>query len=61
MKLCPLCGQPTSQLHRVVEQYVISVIRRENPDWIEADGSCPACIEYYNNLDDAVEVVPPST
>lgn len=58
MELCPICGKPTNQLHRVVETYVISVIRKKNPDWVEADGSCRACIELYKDLNDAVEGIP---
>ena len=50
MELCKLCGKPTSQLHKVMEAYVIAVIKKQNPEWVESDGSCPTCIDVYKRL-----------
>ena len=55
-KACPIC-------HRAVDEdivtacqeaqgWVIESIRRQHPDWVEADGSCLRCLEYYQRLGD---------
>lgn len=56
MAVCKLCGKPTESLYHVTEQLVLDMIRRDHPDWVEADGSCRRCVEYYEGLDDALKV-----
>ena len=29
------------------EKHIIEAIKAENPDWVEKDGFCKKCIEYY--------------
>ena len=38
------------------EQYVLSVIREEHPEWIDRDGSCSRCEQYYKYLDDLISL-----
>jgi len=35
---------------------VIEMIKQKNPNWVESDGACTRCINYYVDLDNAVEV-----
>jgi hypothetical protein len=54
---CPLCGAvvPQSEFlahaiaddQRAKESRLIMVIKQEHPDWVEADGACPKCLEHY--------------
>ena len=56
---CPLCGAAvaTDELRAHIQtdseeirSYVLSVIRTNHPKWVESDGSCAKCWEYYENL-----------
>ncbi len=56
---CPLCGRAVAadelQAHvqtdsEEIRAYVLSVIRTSHPEWVESDGSCAKCWEYYRNL-----------
>ena len=40
----------------LAEQYVISLIREEHPDWVKHDGSCERCEQYYKSLDDLISL-----
>ena len=56
---CPICSEivPTSQLlsHATLDDQrfgpglVIARIKQDHPDWIETDGACPKCVEFYRN------------
>ena len=59
MVKCVLCGEVVSadQLKAHLEEdneeirdYVLSVIRKNNPNWVAEDGSCAKCWEHYRNL-----------
>lgn len=54
-KVCPLCKQEKSPtvVNTCISayQYVIKRIKDDHPDWIEKDGACPKCLEYYSNLE----------
>jgi hypothetical protein len=54
MPMCPLCHKETDTLYHIAEQAVIDLIKRNHPEWVEPDGACKKCIEYYESLDDAV-------
>ena len=56
MAICKLCEKETDTLHDIAERYVLDLIQKDHPEWVKEDGSCEACIEYYKNLDDAVQV-----
>lgn len=57
MEQCKLCGNEVDSLHHEAEQIVLKMIQRMNPSWVESDGGCQKCIEHYESLDTAVEVV----
>jgi len=54
---CPVCENETESLSNIVEREVIQMIKRDHPNWVESDGSCQKCVEYYDALDDIVEVI----
>jgi len=53
-KKCPLCNQEKSSniVNTCISayQYIIRRIKQEHPGWVEKDGACPKCVEYYKNL-----------
>ncbi|MBI4116022.1 MAG: hypothetical protein HY447_05575 [Candidatus Omnitrophica bacterium] len=48
---CPLCHQKIDrELTRFLDhtnQHIIDRIKEQHPEWVEADGACEACAEYY--------------
>ena len=54
MKHCILCDKETGTLEHEIESSVIEMIRKNNPEWVEDDGSCKTCIAYYMSLDNIV-------
>ena len=56
MSECMLCKDGNQCVHDELEQSVIEMIKKSNTDWVEADGACPKCAEYYAGLDDMVEI-----
>lgn len=44
------------QLNLVAEFYLREMICKEYPEWIDYNGECEKCDDYYNSLLDAVEV-----
>jgi len=53
-QVCPLCKQEESaaMVDTCVSayQYAIKMIKQDHPGWVEKDGACPKCLEYYNKL-----------
>jgi len=56
-KLCTCCNSETEDLYRIGEEYLINQIKKEHPEWVEQDGACHKCIEYYQALDYAVKIL----
>ena len=50
-KVCPLCKREVDEniiiLHTIKDKMIIDAVKQKNPHWVEDDGSCPRCIEYY--------------
>ncbi len=48
---CPLCKDPVEKLvyrfHIENEQEVINRIKADHRDWVERDGACTRCLDYY--------------
>ena len=54
---CPLCGENVKageiRAHAVLdderfrEGLVIARIKQDHPEWVEADGACGQCLEFY--------------
>ena len=51
---CQICESdidPKSlHIHREAEAWVLDRIKEANPEWVEENGSCPRCVEYYRTL-----------
>ena len=51
---CSICGMDVPaaslEIHRLAEEYILERIRVEHPEWVEADGACPKCLEFYEAL-----------
>ncbi len=51
---CPRCGKtingPTRLVHVKAEEYLIGLIKRDHPEWVDPDGTCPQCATYYRVL-----------
>ena len=56
-KHCTLCNEPADDLYLVAEQYVLSIIKEEHPEWVEQDGACKKCLEHYQALDNAIKII----
>lgn len=52
-----ICNEEVNLLSQVAELWVLDFIRKQHPEWMQEDGTCPKCIEYYENLDNVVSVV----
>ncbi len=53
-KLCPICKKHVDEnivgVCRDAEQWIIDSIRRAHPEWVEKDGTCSKCLDYYRSL-----------
>jgi hypothetical protein len=57
---CPICGEDVKagelRAHaalddeRFREGRIIARIKQDHPEWVEADGACERCIEYYRQM-----------
>ena len=50
--ICPLCNDQVSHLvyqyHLESERIVLEKIKQSNPGWVEDNGACKRCIDYYD-------------
>jgi len=53
-KQCPICNkmmeEETIKACEDAKDWVVKAIKRDHPEWVASDGSCPRCLSYYNNL-----------
>ena len=54
MEHCILCDKDSETLEHKIESSVMEMIKKNNPEWVEDDGSCTACVAYYKSLDNIV-------
>ena len=51
--LCSACGAKVNADMLVyrehVNKHVIDLIKTDHPDWVEHDGVCRKCVEYYES------------
>ena len=49
--ICPTCNKNMPRDLLVViphtEEHIVDVIKKNHPEWVEADGICKKCYEYY--------------
>jgi hypothetical protein len=49
--ICPLCQEEVeSTLEESLLEGVINEIKRQHPEWVEADGACQRCVSFYLQL-----------
>lgn len=48
---CSVCGEKVAgdliDLKDHTEGHIVEEIKKKNPGWVEEDGVCPKCREYY--------------
>ncbi|MDP2652851.1 MAG: hypothetical protein Q8Q08_02345 [Candidatus Omnitrophota bacterium] len=50
---CSICGAKISADMLIykdhLESHIVDVIKARHPDWAEAGGVCPKCLDYYRS------------
>jgi len=54
---CPLCGKHSDSIEHIAEEWLLTEIRKEHPEWVEANGTCTKCVDYYHSLDNVFKPV----
>ncbi len=53
-KKCPICSRLVREnilkVCEEAEDWILQSIKRAHPDWVEKDGSCSRCLNYYKKL-----------
>ncbi|MFP4472597.1 MAG: hypothetical protein ACLFPX_01830 [Candidatus Omnitrophota bacterium] len=48
---CPICGEELGDDLQVfvdhMEEKIVVEIKRDHPEWVQKDGMCPKCRDYY--------------
>lgn len=48
---CPICQEKVSEeltsYMDHTESHIVDVIKEKHPDWVEEDGLCQKCLDYY--------------
>lgn len=51
---CQICDRDIDDFagiaHARAEEYLISLIRRDHPEWNKDEKTCHKCLEYYRKL-----------
>ena len=50
MKYCKTCSKQVEELLYEQDLAIIKAIKQEFPEWVEADGVCTKCLDYYRSL-----------
>lgn len=49
--LCPVCGKEMPRDLMVflnhTDQHIVNEIKKTHPQWVDADGVCRRCLEFY--------------
>ena len=56
MEKCTVCNDDSDEFFSIAEKYVLEVIKSEHPEWVENNGICRKCVEYYKALDNAIKL-----
>jgi hypothetical protein len=50
---CACCGEKFERDLLVflshADKHIIDAIKKEHPEWVESDGACPKCIDYFRS------------
>lgn len=44
------------KLNQIAEKFILDTIQNDHPDWVDQNGECPKCDEYYESLSDIVTI-----
>lgn len=55
MEYCKVCDANVDSLEYEAEEMVINMIKKGHPKWVESDGACHKCLEYYRSLENSVK------
>lgn len=51
MYTCTVCGEKVEDnlitFKEHTDEHIIDVIKQEHPQWVEQDGICTKCLDYY--------------
>ena len=50
MEILLPCSKDVEQVLYELDAEIIKAIIQENPEWVEADGVCTKCLDYYRSL-----------
>ncbi len=45
-----------NKLSVMAEKFVLDSIRFDHPEWVDKEGDCPKCNEYYESLSELVTI-----
>jgi hypothetical protein len=49
--ICPVCHKKIPyELHAInshTERHIVDEIKKKHPEWVEGDGMCGKCYDYY--------------
>ncbi len=49
--ICPVCDEHLKrELAEIIphtEKHIVDIIKQEHPEWVEKNGVCKKCYEYY--------------
>lgn len=52
--ICQICDRPideaTAITHIKAEEYILSLIKKDHPEWKEDKNTCHTCVSYYREL-----------
>ncbi len=51
---CQICGRMVHEEHSLehikAEEYLLTLIQKDHPQWQDKDATCEECVEYYRKL-----------
>jgi len=52
--VCQICNRAVNEAnalsHVKAEEYLLSLIKKDHPEWKESSSACPECVAYYRKL-----------
>ncbi len=58
--VCRICNRvvdtQSALTHVKAEEYLLSLIKKDHPEWKDEHGACPQCIDYYRQLIDKAKI-----
>ncbi|MGE0266983.1 MAG: hypothetical protein AB7S78_00825 [Candidatus Omnitrophota bacterium] len=50
---CSVCNQTVSgdlvYFKEHTDRHIIDLVKHDHPDWVDTNGLCPQCVEYYRS------------